>query len=154
MNSITVAGNITRDAELREAGQDDVLSFSVADNQGKDKPAIFWNCSLWGKRAQALEQYLTKGQAVTVSGTVTEREYVDKEGNQRKSMDIKVQEVALQGGRRDEQSSDREPRRESSREPQRSRPPERSRSQERAPERQAPPRRSSNFDNMDDDIPF
>ena len=103
MNSITVAGNIVRDAELRRtANGDAVLSFSVADNYGKDKPAIFWSCSLFGRRAEALGQYIVRGQQVTVAGTVSEREWTDREGNKRKSMDVRVNEIALQGGRRDD----------------------------------------------------
>lgn len=99
MNSITVAGNISQDAEVKfMSNGDPVASFSVADNQGKDKQAIFWRCSLFGKRAESLSQYLTKGQAVTVSGTVTEREY-EKDGQKRKAMDIRVNDVALQGGK-------------------------------------------------------
>lgn len=104
MNSITIAGVLTRDTEVRFLPNGDpVAGFSVADNQaGKDKPAIFWNCQLYGKRAESLSQYLTKGQAVTVVGNITEREWNDKEGNKRKSMDVRVQDVALQGGRREE----------------------------------------------------
>ena len=103
MNTITIAGNLGRDAELRyTSGGDAVLSFSVADSQGRDKPTIWWNCSIWGKRAEALAQYLTKGQQVTVAGTVSEREWTDREGNKRKSMDVRVNEIALQGGRRDD----------------------------------------------------
>lgn len=103
MNSITIAGRITKDAELRHtANGDAVLSFSVADNQRKDDPAIFWNCSLFGRRAEALSAYVTKGQQVTVAGTVSEREWTDREGNKRKSMDVRVNEIALQGGRRDD----------------------------------------------------
>ena len=102
MNSITVAGTIGKDAEVKKMSNGDALcNFSVADSQGKDKPTIWWNCSLYGKRAEALSQYLVKGQAVTVSGTVSEREWTDKEGNKRKSMDVRVGDVALQGGRRD-----------------------------------------------------
>lgn len=104
MNSITITGNITRDAEVRYIPSGDaVASFSVADNQGKDKKAIFWNCSLFGKRAESLAQYLTKGQAVTVVGTISEREFTDKNtGQPRKAMDVRVNDVALQGGKRDE----------------------------------------------------
>jgi single-strand DNA-binding protein len=102
MNSITVAGTIGKDAEVKRMPNGDALcNFSVADSQGKDKPTIWWNCSLYGKRAEALSQYLVKGQAVTVSGTVSEREWTDKEGGKRKSMDVRVGDVALQGGRRD-----------------------------------------------------
>lgn len=104
MNTITIAGALGRDAELRHTSSGDaVLSFSVADSQGRDKPTIWWNCSLFGKRAAALSEYLVKGQQVTVAGTVSEREWSDRDGQKRKSMDVRVNEIALQGGRRDEQ---------------------------------------------------
>lgn len=102
MNSITVAGQLGKDAEVRFLPNGDpVASFSVADSQGKDKPTIWWNCSLFGKRAESLAQYLNKGQSVTVMGSVSEREWTDKEGVKRKSMDVRVNDVALQGGRKD-----------------------------------------------------
>ena len=102
MNSITIAGQLGRDAEVRFLGNGDpVANFSVADSQGKDKPAMWWSCSLFGKRAESLAQYLVKGQSVTVSGTVTEREYT-KDGVTKKAMDIRVNDVALQGGKREE----------------------------------------------------
>ena len=102
MNSITVAGTLGRDAEIRAMPNGDpVASFSVADSQGKDKITIWWNCQLFGKRAESLAPYLVKGGAVTVSGNVTEREWTDKDGQKRKSMDIRVGDIALQGGRKD-----------------------------------------------------
>ena len=103
MNNITISGNLTKDAESRVLSNGDpVASFGVADNQGKDKPAIFWNCSLFGKRGESLAPYLIKGQPVTVIGSVSEREWTDKDGMKRKSMDVRVLDIALQGGRRDE----------------------------------------------------
>lgn len=103
MNNITIAGQLGKDAEVKFLSNGDpVASFSVADSQGKDKPTIWWNCSLFGKRAESLAQYLTKGQSVTVSGNVTEREWTDKDGQKRKSMDVRVVDVALQGGKREE----------------------------------------------------
>ena len=100
MNSITVAGSLGRDAELKHLNSgDSICNFSIADSQGRDKPTIWWNCSLFGKRAESLAQYLTKSQAVTVSGSVTEREWTDKDGAKRKSMDVRVNDIALQGGR-------------------------------------------------------
>lgn len=102
MNVITVAGSLGKDAEVKYlANGDAICNFSVADSQGRDKPAIWWNCGLYGKRAESLSQYLVKGQAVTVTGSVSEREWTDKEGNKRKSMDVRVNDVALQGGRKD-----------------------------------------------------
>jgi single-strand DNA-binding protein len=107
MNNITVAGQLGRDSEIRTLGNGDlILSFSVADSQGREKPTIWWNCGLFGKRAESLQKYLLKGQHVTVSGTVTEREWKDKDGSPRKSMEIRVNDVALQGGKKEEKPFD------------------------------------------------
>lgn len=103
MNSITVAGQLGKDAEIKYLNNGDpVASFSVADSQGRDKPTIWWRCSLFGKRAESLAPYLVKGQSVTVTGTLTEREYTDKDGAQKKAQDVRVNDVALQGGKREE----------------------------------------------------
>lgn len=100
MNFITVAGTLGRDAEIKHLNNGDpVCSFSIADSQGKDKPTIWWNCSLFGRRAESLAPYLTKGAQVTVAGNITERSWTDKQGNERKSMDVRVADVALQGRR-------------------------------------------------------
>jgi single-strand DNA-binding protein len=131
MNNITIAGGLGRDAELKYLNNGDpICNFSVADSQGRDKGTIWWNCTLFGKRGEALAQYLTKGQSVTVVGTITEREWQDKEGAKRKSMDVRVSEIALQGGRKDA-------------EPQEER---------RAAPKAAPAPQT--FDDMDDDVPF
>ena len=105
MNVITVAGSLGRDAELKYLQNGDaVLNFSVADSAGRDKPTIWWSCQLFGKRAESLSQYLKKGQSVTVTGSVTEREWTDKDGNTKKAMNVRVNEVALMGGRREEEA--------------------------------------------------
>lgn len=103
MNNITIAGQLGRDAEVRFLPDGTpVCAFSVADSMGKDKGTIWWACQLYGKRAESLAQYLTKGQSVTVSGTLAEREWTDKAtGEKRKSMDLRVSDVALQGGKRE-----------------------------------------------------
>ena len=134
MNSISISGNLGKDSELRRLPNGDpVCSFSVADSMGKDKATIWWNCSLFGKRAEALGQYLTKGQQVTVIGNVTEREWTDKDGGKRKSMDVRVSDVALMGGKRDDAPRQAAP----------------------APQQAKPAAAGSGFDNMDDDsIPF
>jgi single-strand DNA-binding protein len=109
MNSITLVGNVTKDAEIRYTqGGDAILGFSVADNQGKDKPAIYWNCSLFGKRAESLAPFIVKGGKVTVIGTVSEDQYTDKNGNDRKSMKVRVSDIALQGSK---EQSEEQPRR-------------------------------------------
>jgi single-strand DNA-binding protein len=109
MNVITVAGTLGKDAEVKYLSNGDAIAnFSVADSQGKDKPTLWWNCGLYGKRAESLSQYLVKGQAVTVTGSVSEREWTDKNGLTRRSMDVRVNDVALQGGRRDAEPQQRQ----------------------------------------------
>jgi single-strand DNA-binding protein len=131
MNNIIIAGQLGRDAELRALPDGTpVASFSVADSQGRDKPTIWWRCSLFGKRADSLAPYLVKGQAVTITGSIREREY-EKDGVTHKSIDVRVNDVALQGGRREDAAPAPAP----------------------APKRAAP-RPASGFDDMDDDIPF
>jgi single-strand DNA-binding protein len=139
MNNITVAGVLGKDAEIRHMPNGDpVASFSVADSQGRDKPTIWWMCQLFGKRAETLSQYLLKGGAVTVSGNVSEREWTDKDGQKRKSMDIRVNDVALQGGRKEQAQSSYAPP-----------------SSARAPAQQAQhPAGGGGFEDMDSDIPF
>jgi len=101
MNNITVAGTLGRDAELKTTNSgDSILNFSVADSVNRDK-TIWWNCQLWGKRASSLADYMKKGQSVTVSGPVSENEWTDKDGVIRKTLQIRVNDVALQGGRRE-----------------------------------------------------
>ena len=99
MNSITVSGTVGN-AELKylQSG-DPVLAFSVADGQGKDKPTLWWSCNLYGKRAESLANYVQKGGKVTVVGTVSEDQYTDKNGNEKKAMKVRVSDIALQGGK-------------------------------------------------------
>ena len=80
MKSITIAGNVTRDAELRTAGNDKVLGFSVAVSEGfgDKKRTLFFDCSIWGKRAETLSSMITKGGKVAVTGDLSTREHNGK----------------------------------------------------------------------------
>ena len=96
MNVITIAGTVGKDAELKHLSDGTAIAaFSVADSQGKDK-TVWWNCSLFGKRAESLVNYIHKGTKVTVSGQVTEDVWTDKNGQERKSMKVRVNDIALQ----------------------------------------------------------
>jgi single-strand DNA-binding protein len=100
MNVICVAGQLGRDAEVRFLPDGTaVAGFSVADDQGQNKPTIWHNCSIFGKRAESLAQYLVKGQKVTVTGNITEREYTNKDGVKAIGRDIRVNDIALQGSK-------------------------------------------------------
>ena len=96
MKNVTIAGRIGRSAELRRTqGGDPVASFSVAvdDRSGKEKATMWFDCSVWGKRAESLSQYLTKGTAVCVSGDLGTREH-----NGKTYLTVRVNDVTMLGG--------------------------------------------------------
>jgi single-strand DNA-binding protein len=96
MKNITLAGRLTKDAEVRDVGSDRVTGFSVAvdDRSGKTKSTLFFECSMWGKRGEAVAQYLTKGSSVTVSGDLGTREH-----NGKTYLSCRVNDLTLQGGK-------------------------------------------------------
>jgi single-strand DNA-binding protein len=99
MKTITIAGNIGKDAETRNAqGGDTVTSFNIAveDRSGKEKVTLWFSCSIWGKRGDSLRQYLTKGSKVAVSGDLSTREHEGKT-----YLQVRVDQVSLMGGGQD-----------------------------------------------------
>lgn len=97
MKVITIAGRIGKSAELRRTQNGDpVLSFPVAvdDGYGQNKGTMWFDCSVWGKRGEALERHLTKGTPVTVSGDFSTREHDGKT-----YLQVRVNDLTLQGGK-------------------------------------------------------
>jgi len=97
MKSITIAGNVGKDAETRSTQNGDkVTSWTVAveDRQGQEKRTIWFDCTLWGKRGESLAQYITKGGKVAVSGELSTREYEGKT-----YLTIRAEQVTLMGGK-------------------------------------------------------
>ena len=107
MNSMTVAGNVGRDAQLRRTqGGDPVLGFSVAVDMGKDKngnkrDAVWVNCSIWGKRAESLETYITKGTKLVLTGRPGVNVYEGKG-----SLTLSVNDLTFMGGSQQQRSDD------------------------------------------------
>lgn len=93
INQVTVSGNLTRDAELRELKNDNyVISFTVAcndvfyDRDAEDyaEYANFIDCVMFGKRAAAIADYLKKGAKVCVSGKLHYSSWESDEGKRSK----------------------------------------------------------------------
>lgn len=102
MNKITATGRIVADAEVRYTpGGDAIANFRLASDVGYgDKKTTNWfNCQVWGKRGEALAPHLTKGQQVTVFGTLQLREWNNKDGAKQLSPDVRIDEIELQGGK-------------------------------------------------------
>jgi single-strand DNA-binding protein len=106
MNKAIIIGNLGRDAELRYTpGGTAICKFSVAatetwnDKSGQRQERTTWlNVDLWGKSAESLTEYLTKGKQVCVEGKIQIDEYTDKDQIKRKSFTIRADRVVLLGG--------------------------------------------------------
>ena len=108
MISATVAGRLGADAQVRQAGSEDLCEFSVAvDERVKGEKRTTWvRCTLWGKRGTALAPHLRRGDAVTVVGALSVRLFESKkDGSTQASVEVKVGEVTLQGGSGGERGS-------------------------------------------------
>lgn len=137
MNQGQFAGYLGKDAVLRSTPSGhSVLNFSVGVSVGfgDQKKTLWVACALWGERAEKLEQYLTKGQAVSVSGDIDINAYKTRDGEAGAELKLNVQRLTLQGGKRDKESSRAAP-------------------AERAA-RSAAPAEQSGKEDFDDDIPF
>lgn len=100
MNVWNFTGNLGKQAEQRfTTGGDSVVSFSVAVKSGYgEKAQTTWvNCTMFGKRGEAVLQYLGKGQLVGISGEATLRKYERKEGGEGFSLDVRVSDLTLLG---------------------------------------------------------
>ena len=103
MFNLTIAGHIGNDAKIRAVnganGQTSVCNFSVAvksKQKGADnKPITKWvECSLWGKKAESLVQYLTKGTSVSLDGEPSVDSFDGNNGLQLKQL-LTVNEITL-----------------------------------------------------------
>lgn len=104
MNVWSFTGNLGGDADQRHtAGGDSVVSFSVGVKSGfGEKASTTWaKCSMFGKRGESVLPYLLKGQLVGVSGELSNREWQDKEGQKRMSLEVRVNDLTLLGSKGD-----------------------------------------------------
>jgi single-strand DNA-binding protein len=99
MNKIQLVGRLTKDPELSflPGNGTAVTKFTLAVNRphlDKTKPqeADFINCVCFGKRAEAIANYVQKGHQFGVSGRLQVNKYVDKEGHNRWSTDVVVED--------------------------------------------------------------
>ncbi len=105
VNYVIIIGRLTRDAELKYTNSGlAVSSFSLAVNRRKrsgdnwEDEVSFFDLALFGKRAESLNQYLTKGQQVAVEGSLTQDRW-EQDGNKRSKVKIIADNIQLLGGR-------------------------------------------------------
>ncbi len=100
---ITVVGNLTADPELRYTQNGlPVANFTIAStprsfdrqaNEWKDGEALFLRASVWREFAEHVAGSLTKGMRVVATGRLKQRSYQDREGQNRVSIELEVDEI-------------------------------------------------------------
>jgi single-strand DNA-binding protein len=90
-NRLIVIGNLTKDPQLSFTPNDTaVVDFTVATNRrvmGKKNTCYFY-CRCFGKRAEAVNQYLSKGSQVHVDGSLQNNTWTGQDGKQRSRMQL------------------------------------------------------------------
>ena len=139
LNLCIFIGRLGRDPEVKHLSSGDaVCNFSVAvgkkwkdKSSGETKEQTTWvRCTAFGKTAELIGQYAVKGTQMRVNGEFSVRKYQDKDGSERESTEIRVQDFQLLGGKPEGGAPAQQ--------------------RQAAPARQAP---AAGRD-MDDDIPF
>jgi single-strand DNA-binding protein len=105
VNKVILVGNLGRDAELRYTpGGAAVATLNMAttetwnDKSGQRQEKTEWHrVVFWGKVAESLTEYLTKGKQVYVEGRLETRQWNDKDGNKRYTTEIKGDKIVLLG---------------------------------------------------------
>jgi len=116
VNKVILMGNLGRDPELRKTnGGTSVVNFSVAcsekwtDKQGQKQEKTEWvNCLAWGKTADNISKFFTKGSEIYVEGKLETRSW-DDNGATKYKTEVNVQEFQFTGGSTRKQGENQQP---------------------------------------------
>jgi single-strand DNA-binding protein len=109
MNKWCGTGRLTRDVELKYAGETAFAKFSIAvqrDFKRDGEPdADFLNCTVFGKRAETLNQYFSKGMKIEITGRIQTGNYTNKDGVKVYTTDIMVESFSFAESKQNGNSS-------------------------------------------------
>ena len=96
MNNINIIGRLGADAEVKQTETNQIIKFSVAVDDGKDRPVIWFRCTKWITSGGSVKiaDHIKKGDMIGVSGKVNLSEY-----NGKVSLEINVNNITLCGGK-------------------------------------------------------
>jgi len=98
LNQIIMMGRLTKDPELRQAGDTPVCTFRIAcdrdyKNKSGEKETDFVDVVVWRKLGENVAKYFTKGRIAIVKGRLQIRPWTDQEGNKRQNTEIVAEHV-------------------------------------------------------------
>lgn len=107
-SKIVIMGNLTADPEQRTTPNGrELTSFTIAVNTrtgaGREENTTFYRCTMWGNRGEAIAKYVSKGQQLLVSGALSTRSYQTKDGTERQSLEVNVDDFSFVGSRRSQE---------------------------------------------------
>lgn len=114
VNKVFLIGNVGQDPQIRQVGDQKVASFNLATTEkfkGRDGNMVesteWHNISVWGKLAEVVEKFVSKGTQLYVEGKIKTEKYTDKEGNDRFITKINATSLQLLGGKKDGATQER-----------------------------------------------
>ncbi|MBC7568787.1 MAG: single-stranded DNA-binding protein [Spirosoma sp.] len=111
LNKVIIIGNVGNDPDVRYLdGGSVVAKFSVATNEryttrsGEQVESTEWfRVEVWNDQAKTIEKYVRKGQQIYVEGRLKTETYMDKEGKERFSLNVRATTFQFLGGPNDRQ---------------------------------------------------
>ena len=106
-NKVIIMGNLTRDVELRQTpGNQTVANIGLAVNRNfqtregeRREETTFVDCEAWGRQAEVMAQYLSKGRPVFIEGRLKFDQWQDQQGQNRSKLKVVVENFQFVGGR-------------------------------------------------------
>lgn len=111
INVVAIVGNLTRDPELKHAGETTIAELGVAVNGSEKKGgewqerADFFDVTVFGNRASSCAEYLSKGSSVAISGRLRQDRWTNDNGDNRSKVKIIADQVKFLGSKDGESDS-------------------------------------------------
>lgn len=105
INMVALMGRLTYEPELRTTPSGvSVLRFQLAcdrsfQKSGAERQADFIDCVAWRQTAEFISRYFHKGSMIAVEGTIQTSNYTDKNGNNRKQVEVLANNVSFCGSK-------------------------------------------------------
>ena len=115
MNVVAIMGRLTYEPELRVTPSNvSVLRFQIAVDRnyspkGQDRQVDFIDCVAWRQTAEFISRYFHKGSMIAVEGSIQTSSYTDKNGNNRKQIEVVANNVSFCGNKSANNSSGQAP---------------------------------------------
>ncbi|ABJ75798.1 MULTISPECIES: single-stranded DNA-binding protein [Leptospira] len=110
INRVTLVGRLTRDPEFKSINGTSLVNFSLANgrtyvsNGEKREESHFFDCEVWGKPADIIQQYCKKGKQIAIEGRLKQDTWETPEGKKASRIRIVVENFQLLGSKDDSNS--------------------------------------------------